>query len=131
MTCPKPSSPYELAGKGLAEKGCPDGKTPDQDTAYATVTSTDAKTLTNPKPKTIVMCFALNIVPGECYREANGYFAHSPDCQSSAKRFRVVSQTPDPDGPLRPGPHSLHVPHPGTHHLSRAGQLASADVEYA
>ncbi len=99
---PKTQLTYELAGKGLVEKGCPDGKTPDQDTAYATVTSTDAKTLTNPKPKTILMCFALNMIPGECYWETNGHFNHAPDCQSLAPRFRVVSQTPDPDVPCDP-----------------------------
>ncbi|BDY28247.1 hypothetical protein [Mycolicibacterium mageritense] len=102
VTCPSPAAPYELAHKGLAEKGCPDAKAGDQGSAYARVTTTDRKTPTNPRPKSWVMCFALNMIPGQCYSEANSYFNSAPDCVSIGTVFRAVSQVADANGTCEP-----------------------------
>lgn len=82
VTCPSPAAPYELAHKGLAEKGCPDAKAGDQGSAYARVTTTDRKTPTNPRPKSWVMCFALNM------RSSPGTWCTTSSCDSSSWWFR-------------------------------------------
>ena len=114
VACPSNSNPYELAFKGPVESGCPDGKTAGQHSIYTSVTETGAKTPTTPFPPTIISCFVLNMVPGQCYFRGveSNYFTHTADCQTPGAKFQVASQRSDANGTCEPGQDQYSWPVP-------------------
>jgi hypothetical protein len=86
--CPTDYAPYELAAIGPALNGCPDGKV--EGSFYASVERTPGKTATNPNPSATIWCFALNLIPGQCYeRGVKGYLAKQA-CTAPPGKWELV-----------------------------------------